>query len=177
MEKIIEKITRAFLLSVNLGKYELMPSRESCREVKVYKLITAVKPGDHIAVWQTDRGYWHHGIYYGEDEDEDAFVVDITPTHGIACRLFEDFIRKEEDAIVVDYDGNAFTREATLKYAAFVIGNNETSPTEYNVFQNNCDMLAVMLRTGMWVQPTTLPQPANKKKCMNLYSIKAKLGL
>jgi hypothetical protein len=174
--KDIEAFTRRFLSTINLSKYELAPSAEAYREVKVHKLDRAAQPGDHIAVWRDDRGYWHHGIYCGENADDDAFVVDITPEHGIACRPFERFIRGEDTAIVVDYGAGAFTKDESLMYAKFAVEYAKDCPIKYDAVKRNCDKLALMLRTGRWGSPIRLHRP-KKQHHVASYSISAKLGL
>ena len=175
-ERDIEVFTRDFLSSINLGKYEMVPSEQSYREVKVHKLDRAAKPGDHVAVWREERGYWHHGIYCGEDANDDAFVVDLTPEHGIALRPFENFIHGEDTSIVIDYDDHAFTKNDSFRYANFVVQHAKECPIKYDAVKRNCDMLALMLRTGRWGSPICLHRPG-KQRHRASYSISAKLGL
>ena len=173
----IETFTRRFLSSMNLTKYELAPSEETYREVKAHKLDRVAQPGDHIAVWRDKRGYWHHGIYCGEDANEDAFVVDITPEHGIACRPFESFIHGEDTGIVIDYnDAGAFTKDESLLYAKFAVDFAKECPIKYDAAKRNCDKFALLLRTGRWGSLSRLYRPKKQHRAAS-YSISAKLGL
>lgn len=173
----IDAYTRWFLSSIGLKKEQLAPSEETYREVKVHKLHERAEAGDHVAVWRDKRGYWHHGIYCGEDGAGNEFVVDLTPEHGVALRPHEDFIRDEDAAIVIDYDDNAFTKEYTLECAKFVVNFAKDCQIKYNAFERNCDKLALMLRTGRWESSLIrLHRPLKRARCAS-YSISAKLGL
>jgi len=173
----IEDYTRCFLSGMGLNKDELAPSEGTYREVKVQKLNQVADPGDHVAVWRDERGYWHHGIFCGEDAAGDEFVLDLTPDYGVALRPFWDFIRGEDAAIVIDYDDNAFTKDFTLKCAEFTFEYAKEHQIKYNAVERNCDKLALMLRTGRWESsPIRLHRPPKRAHCAS-YSISAKLGL
>ena len=171
-----DAFTRRFLSNMNLGKYDLAPSENSYHEVKVYKLNQIAEPGDHIAVWRDKRGYWHHGIYCGEDANEDAFVIDLMPEMGVSSRSFDDFIHREDTAIVIDYDDNAFPKEVSLMFAKYAVEYSKECPITYNTVNSNCDKFALMMRTGRWEPSISLPQPKKQHRRPSC-SISAKLGL
>ena len=177
----VEDYTQKFLECVGLGMREMMPCNEKCREFKVYKLFANLAPGDHVAVWRNKRGYWHHGIYYGEDHDGDAFVVDLTPESGIALCPYEKFIHHEDAAIIVDYEpDSSFTKEYSLKFADFVLEHVDTCPVKYDHITKNSDKLALMIRTGRAVSGIVLKNPLSlhsNESFRDPYGISAKLGL
>ena len=179
VEKMIEDFTRNFLLGMGIDKYDLVPSGRKYREFSVYKLFASLEPGDHFAVWKKTRGFWHHGIYFGDDGKGTDCVIDITQEHGVALRPYDLFIDDEDAAIIIDYD-IAFSKSTTLDYAKFVVKHAEVCPIRYNLAGRSCDMLASMLRTGKSVpnapiikNPKPNPNMLSKKAS---YSIYAKFG-
>ncbi len=150
MTDSFDAFSEQLLETMGIRKDELAPSEYvSCSQYPPYKVYKYATPGDHIAAWSNSRGYWHHVIFFGEDIDDNDYVIDIMPNIGVSKRSFGDFLKGKDTIVIVHYE-DAFDLDVSLKLAIHAT----TCYKIYNYATWKCDNFALLCRTGSYDMQT-----------------------
>lgn len=115
------------------------------------------QPGDHVARKLLSEGFWHHGIFAGQNPDStllgDFLVIDSSPyddaTASVQLCSLKDFLGEDpvEAAAIVRYDGDEEQgRNMALRRARQILLNPK--PERWNLMANNCESFATLCWTG-----------------------------
>ena len=133
----------------------LSPKASKVVGIEDVYLKKVLKPGDHIAVpMSTLSGLcrpWHHGIYEGQDTNDDHFVIHMNGGDKASATIrrdfFRDFCGNNANIVIVQYDDADRDRGHGMALRAALDALKSSHEEVYNLIDN----FPTWCRTGRYV--------------------------
>ena len=147
------------------------------------------KPGDHIARKSYSEGFWHHGIFVGQNPDSlilgDYCVLDSSPrkdgSSSVQISSLKDFLGKQpvQAAAIIRYDGDEDLGRGNALTNACLI--REQGTENWHLVANNCEAFATLCWTGRYdpfvvirqrlsdIRLLANPPEERPSKCLSFY--------
>ena len=145
-----------------------------------------IVPGDQIMV-MAPSGYWHHGIYVGEQRVDGSLVAAVVDFWGegadkercrIAVRRYSKFAAGAAGCAKAAYPPGAALEQSVSAQLAVAFAEHvsaqENNPIQYDLVLRNCEVFATICRCLRWaaschaalcetVETVAAPMPARKR--------------